>query len=200
MEANNARDAHTAALQIGNTASHPVWPHADGSKVVHASLGAQVVDLRLGGIEFEEGMVDRAGDGGGEVVGRPWARVDGGYGRCDHRGPFGVGIAGCCCHCGCCWFMVGLESVVGGFALQRRGWVGQGKEKMMEKVREQTYRGLSSISWRGRRLVCRSATAFAVASAQESEVVSVGRGHGLGGEVRACPRLISAPRRRGAEW
>jgi hypothetical protein len=107
MEAHNARDSHAGALEVRHTASDPVRPHANGGESVHASFGAEIVDLGGRGVEFEEGVVDCGRDGLGEGVG--WSRgiFEGGDGRGDDGGPFGVSVTGCwrhgCCYCCCCF-------------------------------------------------------------------------------------------------
>lgn len=100
VKANHTGHSDRRALQIGNTARHPIGTDTHGRELVDARFGAEVVDLGLGGIEFEEGVVYRAGDGGGQRVGGfAWVAVDGGDGGVYDRGPFGVGVASCCGHC-----------------------------------------------------------------------------------------------------
>lgn len=101
MEPDHTRDSHAGALEVRDAAGDPVRPHTDGGEGVHAGFGAQVVDLGGRGVEFEEGVVDCAGDGLGEGVGGSFDVFEGGDGRGDDGGPFGVGVAGCWGH-GCC--------------------------------------------------------------------------------------------------
>ena len=101
MEPDHTRDSHAGALEVRDAAGDPVRPHTDGGEGVHAGFGAQVVDLGGRGVEFEEGVVDCAGDGFGEGVGGSFGVFEGGDGRGDDGGPFGVGVAGCWGH-GCC--------------------------------------------------------------------------------------------------
>jgi hypothetical protein len=71
---------------------------------MHSRFRAQVVDLRGRGVEFEESVVDGAGDGFGEGVNGFIAlfTVDGGDGGGDYGGPFLVGVA--VCHVGRWWW------------------------------------------------------------------------------------------------
>ena len=107
MEAHHTRDSHAGALEVRDAASNPVRTHTDGGESVHASFGAEVVDLGGRGVEFEERVVDCAWDGLGEGVG--WSRgvFEGSDGRGDDGGPFGVGVAGCWGH-GCCCCLLWL--------------------------------------------------------------------------------------------
>lgn len=107
VEANNTRNSHATALQIRHTSRDPVGAHANSREAVHSSLGAQVVDLRRRGIQFEKGVVNGPRYGLGERVHRPLATVDGGHGGGDNGCPFLVGVAICRGHCcfvwrGCC--------------------------------------------------------------------------------------------------
>lgn len=69
METDYACNSNGGTLQVGDAACNPIRPHADGREAVNTCFGAQVVDLGLSGIEFEEGVVDGGGDGGRERVG-----------------------------------------------------------------------------------------------------------------------------------
>jgi len=102
MEAHNTRNTHSRALQVRHTSRHPIGAHAHSRESVHSRFSAQVVNLRSRGIEFEESVVDGAGDGLGERVHglRAVVAVDGGDGGGDYGGPFCVGVA--VCHF-CCW-------------------------------------------------------------------------------------------------
>jgi len=103
VEAHHARDSHAGALEVRHAARDPVRTHADGGKGMHAGFGAQVVDLRSRGVEFEQRVVDRARDGFGEAIGWSGGVFDGGDCRGDDGGPFGIGVAGCWGHdCRCC--------------------------------------------------------------------------------------------------
>jgi len=93
VEANYTCNSHRAAFQVRHTPRDPVGAHAYSCKVVHSRLGAQVVDLRRGGIQFEESVVNGAWDGLGEWIHGPLATVDGRHGGGDDGGPFLVGVA-----------------------------------------------------------------------------------------------------------
>lgn len=106
MEPNHTRNSHARALQVRHAALHPIGTNADGSELVHAGFGAQVVDLCGRGVELEERVINCSGDRGRERVRRRVGGdvLDGGDGGGDHGGPFWVGVAGCGGHCCCVWW------------------------------------------------------------------------------------------------
>lgn len=108
VKANHTGHSDRRALQIGNTARHPIGTDTHGRELVDARFGAEVVDLGLCCVELEEGVVDRAGDGVREGIGGARAGFDCGDGRGDYAGPFVVGVAGCWSHCCGSGRMVGL--------------------------------------------------------------------------------------------
>lgn len=100
VETDYAGNTNGGTLQVGNAACDPVRSHADGSKAMDACFGAEVVDLRLGGIELEEGVVDSARDRRRERVGGlVGITVDGGDGGLYDGSPFRVSIASSRSHC-----------------------------------------------------------------------------------------------------
>jgi hypothetical protein len=78
METNHTRHTHRTTLQVRHTSRDPVGTHAHSRKPVNASFCAQVVDLLWRGIQFEERVVNGAGNGLGERIIWPLAALDGG--------------------------------------------------------------------------------------------------------------------------
>jgi hypothetical protein len=80
METHHTRHTHRAALQVRHTSRDPVRTHAHSRKTVNSSFCAQVVDLLWRGIQFEESVVNGAGNGLGKRIFGPLAALDGGDG------------------------------------------------------------------------------------------------------------------------